>query len=68
VIKSSKTYKEQEDRKSLSKNNGKAIRYLRRKQEEEEAQKRCAEELKEYIDEKVYQLAKETDEDRKTIG
>lgn len=46
----SKTYKEQEERKALSKNNGKSIRYLKRKQQEQEAEqerkeslRRCAE-------------------------
>ena len=33
----SKTYKEQEERQSLSKNNGKKVRYLKRKQQDIEA-------------------------------
>ena len=33
----SKTYKEQEERQALSKNNGKNVRYLKRKQQEREA-------------------------------
>ena len=33
----SKTYKEQEERKALTKNNGKHIRYRKRKQQEEQA-------------------------------
>lgn len=46
-----KTYKEQEDRMALSKNNGKHIRYRKRKQEEKEAsieQKEALRRLAEY--------------------
>jgi len=46
----SKTYKEQEDRMALSKNHGSKVRYLKRLQQEEEANReqkeamrRCAE-------------------------
>lgn len=42
----SKTYKEQEDRQALSKNNGKHIRYRKRIQEEQEAEALRKEELK----------------------
>ena len=41
----SKTYKEQEDQKALSKNNGKSIRYRIRKQQEAEAKQMQIEEL-----------------------
>ena len=47
----SKTYKEQEDRMALSKNNGKSIRYRKRLQEEKEAseeQKEALRRLAEY--------------------
>ena len=47
----SKTYKEQEDRMALSKNNGKNIRYRKRLQEEHEAseeQKEALRRLAEY--------------------
>ncbi len=46
MIKSSKTYKEQEDRKALSKNNGKSIRFRMRLQQEQEAKAEQKEELK----------------------
>lgn len=46
MINSSKTFKEQEDRKALSKNNGKAIRYRIRLQQEEEAKAEQKEEMK----------------------
>lgn len=49
----SKTYKEQEERKALSKNNGKSIRYRIRLQEEQEAIRERAEALKE-ITRKTY--------------
>lgn len=42
----SKTYKEKEDRKSLSKNHGENVRYRLRLQEEEEAKKEKEEALK----------------------
>lgn len=42
----SKTYKEQEVNKALSKNNGKHVRYLKRKQQEQEAQQEQKEALR----------------------
>ena len=47
----SKTYKEQEDRMALSKNNGKSIRYRKRVQQDKEAsveQKEALRRLKEF--------------------
>ena len=47
----SKTYKEQEDKKALTKNNGKSVRYLKRVQQEEDAKREQKRALKELTEE-----------------